>query len=56
MGDAAWCAMTLESARQATPCAAHVECAAFGMGAQILKLAHKSEYSFQGLRILFYLD
>lgn len=56
MGDAAWCAMTLESASQATPYAADVECAAFGMGAQILKLAHKFEYSFQCLRILFYLD
>jgi len=56
MGDVAGSATTLEAAGQATPHPAHVECAAFGMGAQILKLAHKSEYSFQCLRILFYLD
>lgn len=40
-------APTLEAASQATPHAAHVECTAFGMGAQTLDLAHKSEYSFQ---------
>lgn len=46
MGDTAPWAVSLAAASQAIPRTAHVECAAFGMGAQILKLAHKSSTVF----------